>query len=171
MSRGARAWILWTSALLGLVALAWMGAVVYVDVQAGREIAELQRTYRTSSGGRFERRASPFALILLRGCPALPRLVGALDPADDASYTATLSTLIHSIVTQSHGERTVSPEAANFRMRMIDLHIDVADPPEERERKIRELRRWWTEEGAARHPAWRFWTSGCPSPIVDPDPN
>jgi hypothetical protein len=172
VSRGTRAWLLWTSALLSLIALAWMGAVLVVHVQVGREIAELKRTYLAdpnSTGQDVFVRWSPehrsaFERILDRGCPALRRLIDALDPADDAGYTARVSALIRRRVLETHGGRTIGPDGAPLSG-MSDLWIHGEEAPEERARKIRELRRWWKEEGAARHPAWRFWSGGCGTPV------
>ena len=153
-----RAWILWPAAFLVLLALAWMGAVVYVQAEARRDVETLLDTARTHAPLYDETKRVAF-----QGCRALPALVAALDPDADPARLHHISVTIRWLI--------VSPYELPFAEMPSDvkrtweivgpLTIDTRDSPEVRARKIEGLREWWAQEGALYHQPWRFWSKDC----------
>lgn len=153
--RIARAWILWTLAILSALALAWTGAVVFVESRIRRDL----RIVRTSALP-----DDPTAMIeakfrlFERGCDALPVYIAELDAEDDL-YLQEVIGLIFQATFLTH-EFGPGPDGTEARSSGA-MTIFVEDTREIRARKVEALRAWWKERGAAAHPRWRFWSTGC----------
>lgn len=143
-----RAFLLWTAAVLLVLALAWMGAALYVQRSAARDVAALRASVDPATPDKPDF-ARAFARVKAQGCRALPALMADLRKDLDPFYVELLGYLVLDATLGRRADGEVTP--LNRR----------AFTEEEFERGIDVIRAWWARKGQGYHQPWRFWSTSC----------
>ena len=149
-------------AFVALAAMSWIGVFFYWHLRVGREI----RILRTQTTTRIEdlTQEQRYATVQLGvlGCRALPRLIGALHPSEEAGF---LNAASHIVASEAwyidHREHDDLSEP--FSARMVLWQILPQDSDAVKRRKTELMWAWWRGH-APRHPWWRVWSEACLRP-------
>lgn len=147
-------------ALLGMIAgMAWTGGLYYWHFKVERTIRYLEDHEAADALP-----ADLEQVLWKAGCRAVPSLVRASRPARSAAHLAILTSTAVSLINR---EPAMDTQACDLRSRRrADMQVEPTDPEPVRAAKIARLQQWWTENGAAVHQWWRFWSGNCRYPDV-----
>jgi hypothetical protein len=150
-----------TIALVALLAATWMGIFFYWQFSVGREIRILRGQTSTNYDEVTPEQLAAASRLQVLGCRALPRLIAALHPSEEAGF---LNAASYVICSESwYIDHRENDDESERYLRMAGWQILPQDSEATKRRKIELMGEWWRGHVPA-HPWWRVWSDVCLRP-------